>query len=126
MSRWTVFDERGDAAGDQVVAEVHDERLAAQKRLGDEHRVGEAAGRVLLDVLNPRAEARSVAEGGLDLLPGVADDDADVPDAGRDDRLDPVEEDRLVRHRHELLGARVSQRAQARALAAREDEAFHC
>ena len=39
-------------------------------------------------------------------------------------RLDAVEQHRLVRHRHELLGARVRDRAQARALASREDQSL--
>ena len=39
--------------------------------------------------------------------------------------LDDVEQDRLVRDRHELLGARVGDRAQPRACAARQDQALH-
>ncbi len=45
-------------------------------------------------------------------------------DARRRHRLDPVEQDRLVGHRHELLGRRVGDRAQARAATAGEDQAL--
>ena len=76
------------------------------RRNGSEIRTACArpARRVLLDVGDPRAEPGAVAEGGLDLLPRVADHDADLVDARGDDRLDAVEEHRLVGHRHELLG----------------------
>ena len=43
---------------------------------------------------------------------------------GRGHRLDAVEQHRLVGDRHELLGARVGDRAQARALAAGEDQSL--
>ena len=114
-----------DAAGDQVVAEVHDERIVLQEVLGDLHRVGETEGRLLLDVGAAGAELRTVADRLADLVLGIADDDADFGDAGGDDGLDAEEEDRLVGHRYELLGGRVGEGAQARALAAGKDQAFH-
>ena len=120
-----IVHERRDAVGDHIVAEVHHERLTLQKRLGNEHRVREAARGVLLDVGHAGAEPGPVAQGRLDLLAGVPDDDADVLDARRHDRLDPVEKHRLVGDRDELLGARVGQRTQARPLAAGQDEALH-
>ena len=52
---------------------------------------------------------------------GVADDHADLGDAGGDHRLDPVEQDRLVGDRHQLLGAGVGDRAQPGAGSAGED-----
>ena len=45
-----LLDEVRDALVQQVVAEVHHERLVAEERLADEHRVRQAARRVLLDV----------------------------------------------------------------------------
>jgi len=60
-----------------------------------------------------------------DLRARVADDDADLVDAGLGHLLDPVEQDRLVRHRDQLLGAGVRDRAEPGAGAAREDEALH-
>ena len=56
---------------------------------------------------------------------GVADDDADLGDAGRDHGLDPVEQDRLVGDRHQLLGAGVGDRPQAGAGTAGEDQSLH-
>ena len=54
-------DEVVDAALQQVVAQVHDERRVAQERLGGQHRVGQAGGLVLHDVGDLDAEARAVA-----------------------------------------------------------------
>ena len=118
-------DEVGDAALEQVVAQVHHERAVAQERLGREHGVGEAERLVLDDVGDAHAEARAVAGGGFDLRPGVRrDDDPHLLDARLGHRLDAVEEHRLVGDRHELLGARVRDRPQARAFAAGEDQSL--
>ena len=87
------------------------------------------SGRVLVDVGDRGAELRAVAGGGRDLVARLGgDDDPDLLDPGLDQRLDSVEEHRLVRHRHELLRGGMGDRAQARARAAREDqtlEALH-
>ena len=50
------------------------------------------------------------------------DDDPDLRDTGGGHGLDAVEQDRLVRHRHQLLGAGVRDRTQARALAPRQNQ----
>jgi hypothetical protein len=71
-----LVDELGDAADDEVVAEVHDEVLVAEEVLRDEHAVREAQRGVLLDVGDADAELGAVADGRLDLGGGVADDDA--------------------------------------------------
>ena len=85
----------------------------------------EALRLVLLDIGDLDAELRAVAGGRADLVAGLrGDDDADLADARRGHRLEPVEEDGLVGHGHELLGAGVRDRAQARALAAGEHEAL--
>src|SRR5207247_7910950 len=54
-----------------------------------------------------------------------ADHDAHVVDARGVDRLEPVEQHRLVRHRDELLGAGVRDGAQARAAAAGQHQGLH-
>ncbi len=114
-----------DPALQQVVAEVHDERIAAQERLGGEHRVRQAERRVLLDVGDLDPEALAVARRLADLAAGLRrDDDPDLADARGRHRLDAVEQHRLVGDGDELLRRRVGDRAQARALAAREDQAF--
>ena len=119
------LDEVGDAAIEQVVPEVHHERVAADERLADEHRVREAPRRVLLDVGDARAPPRSVADGRANLRLRVTDDDADVADARGDERLEPVKEHGLVGDRDELLGAGVGDGTEAGALAAAEDQALH-
>ena len=84
--------------------------------------MGDAEGRFLLDVGDADAEAAAIADGGHDLLFGIADDDADVADAALDEVLDGVEEDGLVGDGDELLGAGVGEGTQAAALAAAKDE----
>ena len=74
---------------------------------------------------DPDAPPRPVADRRADLGVRVADDDPDVADAGCGDRLDAVEQHRLVGDRHELLGARVGERPQAGALAAAENQSLH-
>ena len=98
---------------------------AADERLADLDGMGEAARRVLLDVLDTNAPARSVADGGPDFRLRVADDDPDVADAGGGDGLDAVEEDRLVGDWHQLLGARVRSAAAGASLAAAENQPLH-
>ena len=87
------------------------------------------AGSVLGDVGDRGAEGRAVASRLADLVAGLrGDDDPDLGDPGVDQRLDPVEEHRLVGDRHELLGRGVGDRAQAGSGAAGEDqplELFH-
>ena len=99
--------------------------LSPEERLGRQHGVGEAERLVLDDVGDAQPELRAVARGLADLLAGLGgDDDPDLLDSGLGHRLDPVEEDRLVGDRHELLGARVRDGAQARALASGEDQSL--
>ena len=94
-----------------------------EERLRRQHGMREPERLVLEDVGDLDAEPRAVAGGRLDLLAGFrGDDDADLLDAGGGHRLDAVEQHRLVGDRHELLRARVRDRAQARALAPRQDE----
>ena len=77
----------------------------------------------MYSIFSPKSEPSPTAV--ADLAAGLGrDDDPHLDDAGLGHRLEPVEEHGLVRHRHELLGARVRERAQARALAARQDQAL--
>jgi hypothetical protein len=59
---------------------------------------------LLADVGSADAERAAVAHRALDLRRGVTDYQPDVGDPGIRDRLQPVEQDRLVRDRDELLG----------------------
>jgi len=117
--------EVGDPVPEQVVAEVHDEGRLPEEGLGGEHGVGEPERSLLLDVGDRDAEPLAVARRGADFLARLRrDDDAHVADPGIRHRLDAVEEDGLLGHGHELLGARVGERAQAGSLAPRKDEAL--
>ena len=71
----------------------------------DQYRMGETEWGLLGEVGDLHVPCRTVANGFPNLGLGVADDDADLPDACPCHRLDAVEEDRLVGNRHQLLGA---------------------
>ena len=120
-----LVDELGDPVPDQVVAQVHDEAVLAQKVPGGEHGVGEAERRLLGDEGHRGAESRAVADRRPHLRAGLAGDDPDLGDAGGDHRLDPVEEDRLVGDGDQLLGAGVGDRPQPGARAPAEDQRLH-
>ncbi len=82
-------------------------------------------GRRLRDVGHLETPRRAVADDVPELAGAVADDEAHLADAGVAHGLEGEEDDRLVGHRHELLGARVRDGAQPAALAARQDESPH-
>src|SRR5581483_6633417 len=123
--RLEALDEAGHALLDHVVAEVDDEVVVAEEVPGDAHAVPEAEGRLLADVGDVDPPAGAVAHGGLDLVGGVAHDDAEFADARRHHVLEAVEQDRLVGHGHQLLRAGVRDRPQPRPGAAREDQSLH-
>ena len=87
--------------------------------------MSEAERRRLAQVGHPQAEAGAVADRGFDFGVRVADDDADLVDAGLVHRLEAVEKDGLVGDRDELLGGGVGDRSQSGAGTAAEDEPFH-
>ena len=120
-----LLDELGDAVLDEVVAQVHDEGVTGHELLGDLDGVREAKRGLLRDVGDRDAPALAIAERRHDLFSGIADDDADVGDAGSLDRLYRVEQDRLVGHRHELLGTGERYRAQTGAFAPCKNQGFH-
>ncbi len=120
-----LVDEFGDAADHEVVAEVHHEVVVAEPVAGDQDGVRQAEGLFLGEVGDAGAEARAVAHGRTDLLGGVADDDADVGDAHRDQGFDAVEEHRLVGDGDELLGGGVGDGPQPAAGASGEDKCLH-
>ena len=80
---------------------------------------------VLEHVGDVHAEARAVAGGRFDLGARLGrDHDPDLLDARRGHRLDAVKQHGLVGHGHQLLGARVRDRTQARAPATGQDQSL--
>ena len=124
-TRAELVHQRGDAANDEVVTEIHDEVVVTQVVTGHEHCVRQAERRLLADVGDIKAEVRAVAYRLTDRGCGFPDHDPDVADADVPDRLKAVEEDRLVGHRQKLLGRRMCDRAQPGAGAARQDQCLH-
>ena len=110
---------------EEVVPQVHHEVVVAQELPGYQDGVGQAQGRLLLEVGDLQAPFRPVPDRPLDLRRGVPDDDAHLLDPGAGDRLQTVEEHRFVGHRHQLLGAGVSDGPQPRPRASRKDQGLH-
>ncbi len=96
--------EPGDTTDDQVVAEIHHERLVREEITCDEDGVRKTQRRLLTNVGDLDTQRGTVADRGLDLRRGIAYDDPDFGDTRFGDRFQPVEEHRLVRHGNELLG----------------------
>lgn len=120
-----VADEGGYTAEQDVIAEVENEGGVAEEVPGNEDGMGDAERGVLLDIGKASAEGRTIAHSLADLFSGIADDDADVGDAGFHEVANREVEDGRVRNRHELFRARVSKGAKPAALPAGEDQAFH-
>ena len=118
-------DQLGDAADDEVVAQVHDEVVVAQEVAGDLDGVRQPERGVLRYVGGLDAELGAVADGRHHLGRRVPDDEADIGDAGVGDGLQPVEQDRLVGHRHELLRRGIGDRPQPGTGTACQDECLH-
>lgn len=107
-----------DAAHHEVVAEIHDEVVLAQKIAGDQHGVCESQWFRLWDVAHVETEFRAVPNGLTDFAESIADDDTDIGDAGCGDRLQSIEQDGFVGDRDQLLCGRVRDGPEASARAA--------
>ena len=83
------------------------------------------SGSPLRDVRDLDAEAGTVADRVADLVVALGHHHAELFDPCAGKLLDDVEDDGLVRDRHELLGARMRDRAQASAGTAGENQTFH-
>ena len=116
-----------NVAFDDVVAQHHANVVALGPRLGQTQRVGDAAFAFLVgeaELLQP--ELLAVLQQAQEVA-GVlaAGDDQDVANAGVHQGLQRVEDHRLVVHRQQVLVGDAGQRIQARADAARQDDALH-
>ena len=72
----------GDAVLEEVVAEEHAEGIVAEPFPRGDDRVGQTKRGGLRKIGDAGAKRRAVADGRAYLIPGIADDDADVGDAG--------------------------------------------
>ena len=79
----------------------------------------------LREIGDLQAPRGAIPDRGLDLRRGVADHDADLFDTGIGDGLEPVKQDGLVGHRHQLLGPGVGDGAQTGPRPACQDERLH-
>jgi hypothetical protein len=110
-------------AVEDVVAEDHRDRVAADELGADDERVGEAARRLLRGVLEAAAELRAVVEQPLELrLVLRRRDDQDLADPGHHQRGQGVVDHRLVVDRHDLLRDALGDRVEPRARPAGEDD----
>lgn len=108
-----------------VIAQVHDERLAAGELPAKRDGVRNTERGILRDVRDARAECGTVAHGFADLLVGFSDYDGDFLDAGGNEMADREVKHGDVSDRHELLGARVRERAQTATLSSGQHDALH-
>ena len=108
----------------QHVAVEHQEALVEQ-RLGVLERAAGAERPRLLDVAQPDAEGRAVAEHVAHAAGQVAARHDDVVDAVAAQPVEHEADERAVDERDHRLGHRAGQRPQARALAARQDQRLH-
>ncbi len=113
-------------AVEDVVAEHQGAGLASREPLADEEGLGQAVGAGLHGVGQVHAVVRAVAQQALEVRQvGGRGDDQDVADAGHHEDGQRVVDHRLVVDRQQLLAGDGSERVQARARAAREDDALH-
>jgi hypothetical protein len=114
-----------DATADEVVAQVHDERLAGQKGACHLDRVGKAEGRLLQDVGEVQREARRLQRGAHLVARLGGQDHAHLADFRFFQVAHHVMQDGDVGHGDELLGHGVGEGPEPRALSAREDQGLH-
>jgi len=110
---------------EDVIAQVHDERLRLQIAFGNKHGMGQAERLFLFDVDNADSPARSVTHSLPDFIFRLADDDTDIPDSRFLEGLYPVKEHRLVGDRDKLLGLGEGQGTEPRPFSAAQNQSFH-
>ena len=113
-------------AEEEVVTEHEGAGLARDEVLADEEGLGEAVRRGLLGVGERDAEVGTVAQQALEVgQVRRRRDDEDVADARHHEDGKRVVDHGLVVDRQQLLTGHESERVQAGARSAREDDAFH-
>ena len=122
------FDGGRDVAFDDVVAEDDGDRAAVGEVFGEAEGVGDAAFPFLIsEVEFAEADGFPVAEE-FDERAGMlaAGDDKNIGDAGVAQAFDGVHDHRLVEDREEVFVGDFSERTEASAQAAGENDALHC
>lgn len=113
-------------AVEDVVAEDERAGLAGGELLADHERLRQAVGAGLHGVGKVHAVVRAIAQQALEVRQvGRGGDDQDIADAGHHEDGQRVVDHRLVVDRQQLLGRDGGERVEARARAAREDDALH-
>ena len=118
---------RRECPFDDVIAQHDDDLLAVGEVFRQSQRVGNAAFAFLVGVIDVgKIEGAAVAEQPQEVAGVIAArDDQQVADAGIDERLDGIENHRLVVNRQKMLVGDLGQRREPRAQTAGENDAFH-
>src|SRR5574341_219894 len=116
-----MVDLRNDAIANKIVAQEKHKAFITDKIARRHDAVCEPQRRLLWNVSNFRVEVRTIAHCGANLVTCIANDNADVSDAGLDEVFDRVEEDGLVREGNELFRAGVGEGAHSRSFASAQD-----
>ena len=87
--------------------------------------MGKAKWLILGDVRDDCSKLGTVTESFQDFVSGIANDDADLGNAGIDHCFDSIEQDRLIGDRHELLRPSMGDRAKSGSCAASKNKSLH-
>src|SRR5579885_140123 len=120
------LDKRTYAILNQIVAQIHDERIIAEEGLACFNRMCQSSGLILQNIFNLDSPALTVPDAFFYVLACLgADDDPYLSYAAVDERFNAVKENRLVCHRQQLLCRRVRDRPHPRAFSAAQDQSLH-
>ncbi len=111
--RHELVDQPGNAADDEIVAEVHYKVVVAEEITGDQHGVREPERGPLPDIGDVQPELAAVADRCPYRRRGVTHHDPHVSDAGIGDGLEAVEQNGLIGHREQLFCRRMGNRPES-------------
>ena len=80
---------------------------------------------ILGDVRDGCSKLSTVTESFHDFVSGIANDDANLGDAGVDHRFDSIKQDRFISDRHQLLCPSMGNRAKSGSGAASKNKSLH-
>src|SRR5580692_4363201 len=120
-----LIDQRGDAADDEIVAQVHNKIVAAQEVPRDKDRVGQPERGFLPDIGDIKAERLTIADGPLNVRRALTYHDSHVGNAGVSYGLEAIEQNGLIGHGDQLLSERMRNRAKPTARSPRQHKCLH-